>query len=44
VHVVPAVHRVPHAPQLELSVCSSTQAAPHAASPPVQAQTPALHV
>jgi hypothetical protein len=32
---VPLAHRFPHAPQFELSICSSTHAVPHGDSPAV---------
>lgn len=34
-HCVPAPQRLPHAPQLLLSVCSLTQEVPHTVVPPV---------
>jgi hypothetical protein len=39
--VVPAPHTVSQPPQLELSVCSSTQEPPHAERPPPQVHWPA---
>jgi hypothetical protein len=40
VHVVPGAQRMPHAPQLTLSLCVSAQVAPHCESPAAHVQPP----
>jgi hypothetical protein len=40
VHVVPGAQRMPHAPQLALSLCVSAQVAPHCESPAAHVHAP----
>jgi hypothetical protein len=42
--VAPVKQRLPQAPQLEVSVCRSLQAAPQYVLPPVQVHLPAVQV